>query len=67
MNYKKIILLGFILVLLGVLGPLLMVLHVVESTFLFNFLSFGASVVGLVLGIVGAAWYAIAHRRKPEE
>ncbi len=51
------ILLGFALVVLGVVLPFLMVLRVLESTFLLNFFSFTASMAGLLLGIAGAAMY----------
>lgn len=47
--------LGLSLMLLGVILPFLMVIHVVESTFFLNFFSWGASVVGLVLGMIGVA------------
>lgn len=53
----RIILIGFVLVVAGLVLPLLMVLGVLESTFLLNFLSYISSVTGLFLGIIGAAWY----------
>ncbi|MBN2148801.1 MAG: hypothetical protein JW726_15545 [Anaerolineales bacterium] len=53
----RIIIIGFILVLLGFVLPLLMVLRWVESSFLLSFISYTASVLGLFLGLVGAAWY----------
>ncbi len=52
------ILFGFVLMLLGVVLPFLMVLHILESTFFMNFFSYTASLVGLILGISGAAMYA---------
>jgi len=51
----KLILIGFILVVSGVVFPFLMVIHVLESTFFLNFFSYTASLVGLILGIIGAA------------
>jgi hypothetical protein len=51
----KIILIGFALVILGVVLPFLMVLHVLKSTFFLNFLSYTASTAGLILGVIGAA------------
>lgn len=54
----KIIAIGFILVLFGFLAPFLMVIKVVEASFLLSFLSHGASVSGLLLGIIGAAMYS---------
>jgi len=58
------IVIGFILVLTGLVFPLLMVLHIIQSTFLLNFLSFAASVGGLFLGIVGVTNLVREHRRK---
>lgn len=55
---------GFVLVTLGWVLPFLMVLHVVPSTLFLNFLSYIVSVLGLFLGIWGAALYAQSRRRK---
>ena len=54
---KHMIVIGFILVLSGFLVPLLMVSQVIPASFALGFLSHGASVAGLFLGLVGAAWY----------
>ena len=43
------------LLLFGWVIPFLMVIHVVESTFFLNFLSWGASVGGLYLGVIAVA------------
>jgi hypothetical protein len=51
----EMILIGLVLVLLGAALPILMVLHVLQSTFLLNFFSYGASIVGLFLGLLGSA------------
>ncbi len=64
MNYRLALLIGFVLVVIGAVLPFLMVLHIIESTFFLNFFAFGASFVGLILGIVGAMNYAMAHRRR---
>jgi hypothetical protein len=53
----KIILVGFVLVVLGAVLPFLMVLHILESTFFLNYFSYGASLVGLFLGVIGSAYY----------
>ncbi len=58
----KLIPIGFVLVLFGAVAPLLMVMKVVPSSFILNFLSYGASVVGLFLGLIGAALYVRTHR-----
>jgi hypothetical protein len=59
----RIILVGFALVVLGVVLPFLMVLHVLQSTFFLNFISYAASTAGLILGIVGAALYVRLKRK----
>jgi hypothetical protein len=59
-----IILIGLGLVILGVVLPFLMVLHVIESTFFLNFFSYGASLVGLFLGLIGSAGYVRQRRKK---
>jgi hypothetical protein len=59
----QLIFLGFVLLLLGVILPLLMVMHVIPSTFFLNFFSYTASLVGLILGIYGSASYM--KMRKP--
>jgi hypothetical protein len=53
----KIILIGFALVVLGAVLPFLMVIHILKSTFFLNFFSYTASLVGLILGIIGSALY----------
>jgi uncharacterized membrane protein len=50
-----LILIGFVLVLLGAILPFLMVMRILTSTFFLNFFSYGVSVVGLFLGIIGSA------------
>jgi len=54
----RLILIGFCLVLFGFVGPLLMVIGVVETSFAFSLLSHAASVSGLLLGLIGTAMYA---------
>ena len=53
----KIIAIGFLLVLLGFLIPMLMIIHILEASFFLSFLSHGVSVAGLFLGMIGAASY----------
>ena len=60
----RMIWLAFFLMLMGVILPLLMVIKVVESTFFLNFFSYGASLVGMILGTLGAAFYASSKRRR---
>ena len=63
MNNPRLLLsLGLVLMLLGVILPFLMVLHLIESTFFLNFLSWGASVSGLFLGFIGVATWTKMRR-----
>ena len=58
----KIIVIGFFFVLFGAVAPFLMVMRIIESSLILNFLSYGASMVGLFLGLIGAALYVRTHR-----
>lgn len=55
---------GLCLLLLGVILPLLMIMQVLESTFFLNFIAYTSSVVGLIVGIMGAFAFAARNRRK---
>ena len=48
---------GLFLVLAGFGLPVLMVMQVIKSTFVLCFLSYGASVAGLFVGLIGFATY----------
>jgi hypothetical protein len=63
-RYVIFILIGFVLVLLGAVLPFLIVMQVIESTFFLNFLAYGASLSGLILGFFGATQYVREHRGK---
>ena len=58
MSPLGLIITGFFLALAGVVLPFLMVIHLIPSTFFLNFFSYGASLVGVFLGIIGAAYYS---------
>jgi len=64
---RTIIIIGAVLVFLGFFLPLLMVIKVLESTFLLNFLAFISSLIGLFFGLIGAAQYAVDYRHKRDE
>ena len=53
---------GFVLVLFGAAAPFLMVMRIVPSTFFLNFLSYAASVSGVILGLIGSILYIREHR-----
>lgn len=58
------IIIGFILVLLGVVLPLLMTISVIESTLFLGFFSYIASIIGLFLGMWGAFSFMRIERIK---
>jgi len=59
---RTLLFIALSLLLFGWAMPFLMVIHVVESTFFLNFLSWGASVAGLYLGVMAVA--GLVRRRK---
>jgi hypothetical protein len=59
---KRLLLLSFVFLLLGVVIPFLMVMEVIESTYFLNFFSFIISFLGLVVGIIGATYYVRLNR-----
>jgi hypothetical protein len=63
MNSPRLLLfLGLFLMVLGIVLPFLIVIQILESTFFLNFFSWGASVAGLSLGIIGFAMYSRNRR-----
>jgi len=62
----KLIGIGLVLVIIGVIGPVLMVLELVETTYWLSFLSYGASTCGLILGMTGSAFYARVRIKEKE-
>jgi hypothetical protein len=59
----RLILIGLVLMVLGVVFPFLMVMHLVQSTYFLNFFSYSASLVGLFLGLIGSASYVRSKRK----
>ena len=57
-----LIFVGFLLSFTGVVLPFLMVIHLVPSTFFLNFFSYGVSLTGLFLGVIGASRYIRGNR-----
>jgi hypothetical protein len=60
---KKLLIIGSILLVIGVVGPLLMVLRIIPPSFWLGFLLHGASVSGLLLGTLGAFSYARPNKK----
>lgn len=53
---------GAVLLFIGAGLPLLMVLRILEPTFLLSFISFAASTGGFLVGFVGMAFYGVRMR-----
>ena len=60
---NKLFAVGFVLVMFGFLVPLLMVIKIIDAGYLLSFLSYAASVAGLLLGLIGAISYRRMHKR----
>jgi glucan phosphoethanolaminetransferase (alkaline phosphatase superfamily) len=56
------VIIGFCLVIIGWVLPLLMVMQVIQASFFLCFLAYTASLVGLFLGVIGTA-SAVAYLR----
>ncbi len=61
---KRLFVIAVFLMLFGVAMPFLMVIHLVESTFFLNFLSYGVMMLGLLLGIVSVAMQNVGRGPK---
>lgn len=64
---ERLIVAATFMLLFGCVMPFLMVIKVFESTFFLNFLSYGMSVAGLLLGIVGIAMLRAKQKRKSDD
>lgn len=58
----RLVIFAILLLVIGVVLPFLMVMKVIESTFLLNFVSFLLSLVGIIIGVIGAAYYVRINR-----
>jgi len=56
-NAVRWIIVGFLLLLAGVVLPFLMVMRLLEPTLALNFISYGCSTAGLITGFIGIAQY----------
>ncbi len=59
---KRLLLLAFLFLLLGVVIPFLMVMEVIKSTYFLNFFSFFISLAGMIVGIIGASFFVRFNR-----
>jgi uncharacterized membrane protein YedE/YeeE len=61
---KILIGIGFPLLVLGFVLPMLMTMQIIPSTFFLNFFSYGASLLGLILGMLGAMSIIVRNRNR---
>ena len=54
---------GGILLVVGVIFPLLMVVHIIQTTFVLGFISYIFSTIGMFMGMIGAFSYVKEKRR----
>ena len=64
---KILFVISFLLMSFGVVMPFLMVIKLVESTFFWNFLSYGSSTLGLMLGVVSMAASRLKQKKKGDQ
>ena len=62
-NPKTLLFIAFGLLLFGWSIPFLMVMQLIEANYFLSFLSWAASIGGLLLGVIGAATY-VRMRKK---
>lgn len=58
-----LILIGFLCALAGMVLPFMMVIKLLPSTFFLNFFSYGISVLGVFLGVIGVSLYVRGSRK----
>jgi hypothetical protein len=63
-NPSLLILLGLFLMLAGVVLPFMMILRVLPTSYFLSFFSWGSSVTGLALGMVGVAYHVRRGRNR---
>lgn len=61
---RKLIFIGAVLLTIGWTVPMLMVLKIITPTFLLGFLSYAASLAGLVMGLIGIFTHFRPERRR---
>ena len=60
---KNMMIIGTLLMITGVVLPMLMVIKMIPSTFLLSFISYGASLAGMVMAFVGLFTYITFNRK----
>ena len=62
MSHLRLIIIGFLLLLVGAVLPFVMVIRLLESTFLLNFVAATSSIGGLTVGLIGIVQYDRSRR-----
>ena len=57
MDQNRLLVVGALLLVAGAVLPFLMIIGIVQSSFLLNFAAYGASIIGLFVGMIGIAMY----------
>ena len=57
MDQNRLLVVGALLLIAGAVLPFLMIIGILQSSFLLNFAAYGASIVGLFVGMIGIAMY----------
>ena len=57
---------GFLFLVIGFALPFLMVIHLVEPTLELNFFAYMASLLGVVVGLIGAVSFSRERQRKDD-
>lgn len=60
----RLMAIGLFGLVLGAVLPFLMVLRIIEPGFILSFIAYGASLIGLFLGLLGVANYTRVEREK---
>jgi hypothetical protein len=63
----RMIALGFLMVIIGFILPLLMVIQVLEASFFLVFITYVVSAGGLMLGFIGASFIVMGRRKQRDQ
>jgi len=66
MSHVRLILLGLALLLVGAVLPFVIVIGLLESTMLLNFVAAISSVTGLTVGLIGVVMYDKSRRENED-
>jgi type IV secretory pathway TrbL component len=61
---NKLLIVAFVLLLIGVVLPFLMVIKIIENSFLISFISYASSISGMVIGSIGAMMLSVSRRKR---